>query len=157
MSEELQLECRQQTRRPQMPEVNGDSPLFEGTCVPVQYLFTYLDTGHSLYTFMKDHLEVIGEQALRAIRQRVGAEIPAESIPGKVSGTPVFKGSRLPIQRLFEYLADGESINDYMESYPSADREQVVRLLRLAERLMEAVAYEISLGREQPATAEKAT
>ena len=108
MSEEPRRQRRQQTRRPQMPEVIADSPFFEGTCVPVQHLFT-----------------------------------------GKVSGTPVFTGSRLPIQGLFEYLTDGESIDGYMESYPSADREQVVRLLRLAERMMDLVAYENSLRNEQ--------
>ena len=145
MNEQSQQRSRQQARKRQMPDVTAGSPVFEDTCVPVQYLFVYLDARHNLNTFLKDHPEVTGEQAVRAIRQRVGAEIPAESVPGKVSGTPVFRGSRLPIHGLFEYLADGESINDYMESYPSADREHVVRLLRLAERMMEAVAYENSL------------
>ena len=126
----------------QLSDVPEDAPVFDGTDVPLQYLFDYLDARYSLYSFLRDFPQVRAEQAIEAIRGRARAEIPAESVRGRVSGTPVFTGSRIPIQGLFEYLAHGESIEDYLENYPTAGRDQVVRAVELASILLEATAYE---------------
>jgi uncharacterized protein (DUF433 family) len=57
------------------------------------------------------------------------------------SGTPVFRGTRVPIKIVFDYLRGGESINDFVRDYPSVRVEQVQSLLTYTEKL-----YALSLG-----------
>lgn len=55
-----------------------------------------------------------------------------------LGGTPVFAGTRVPIQTLLDYLEAGESIDDFLEGFPSVKRDQVVSFLELAkDRLIE--------------------
>ena len=56
-----------------LSEVPKDGPVFEGTDVPVQYLYEYLDNGHNLYAFLRRFSRVREEQALKAIRERINA------------------------------------------------------------------------------------
>lgn len=51
------------------------------------------------------------------------------SHPDILSGTPVFIGTRVPIQSLFDHLEAGDSIDDFLEGFPSVKREQVIALL----------------------------
>ena len=44
-------------------------------------------------------------------------------------GTPVFAGTRVPIENLLDYLEGGESIDDFLEGFPSVSREQVITFL----------------------------
>jgi uncharacterized protein (DUF433 family) len=53
--------------------------------------------------------------------------------PKKVSGTPVFAGTRVPIQNLFDYIEGGESLEDFLEGFPPVTREQAVAVLELAK------------------------
>ena len=48
-----------------------------------------------------------------------------------VSGTPVFKNTRVPIQSLFWHLEKGISIEDFLEDFPTVKREQINALLEL--------------------------
>ena len=48
---------------------------------------------------------------------------------GKMSGTPVFSGTRVPIKHLFEYLERGESLEDFLDQFPTVSREQAVAVL----------------------------
>lgn len=57
-----------------------------------------------------------------------------------MGGTPVFAGTRVPIQTLIDYLKSGETIDDFLEGFPTVSREQVVRFLEEAERQMEKKA-----------------
>ena len=52
------------------------------------------------------------------------------------SGQPVFKGTRVPIKSLFDYLSTGESIDSYLSDYPYVERDQALALLRLAGTLL---------------------
>jgi len=54
--------------------------------------------------------------------------------PDKVSGTPVFAGTRVPIKNLFDYLEGGESIEDFLEGFPPVTRQQAIAVLEMAER-----------------------
>lgn len=54
--------------------------------------------------------------------------------PDVVSGTPVFTGTRVPIKNLFDYLQGGESLETFLDDFPSVHREQAVRVLVLALR-----------------------
>ncbi len=47
----------------------------------------------------------------------------------KLGGTPVFRGTRVPIQNLFDCLETGESIQQFLEQYPTVNREQAVAVL----------------------------
>ncbi len=65
-----------------------------------------------------------------------------ESVPDKVSGTWVFTGTRLPVYALFENLAEGASIHDFVDWFDSADEEQVrAVLLHVAQDLRSSVAH----------------
>ena len=54
--------------------------------------------------------------------------------PEKVSGAPVFAGTRVPIQNLFDYLEGGETLEDFLEGFPPVTREQAIGVLELAEK-----------------------
>jgi uncharacterized protein (DUF433 family) len=60
------------------------------------------------------------------------------SSPEVLSGTPVFAGTRVPIQALIDYLEGGESIDDFLEGFPTVKREQVVAFLEEAAARMVA-------------------
>lgn len=57
-----------------------------------------------------------------------------------MGGTTVFAGTRVPIQTLIDYLKSGETIDDFLEGFPTVSREQVVGFLEEAERQMEKKA-----------------
>ena len=57
--------------------------------------------------------------------------------PDILGGTPVFKGTRVPVRILFEYLADGLSLEYFIESFPSVTREQATDVLRLSQQRIE--------------------
>lgn len=52
-----------------------------------------------------------------------------ETDPEKLGGTPVFRGTRVPIQNLFDCLETGESIDDFLRQFPTVEREQVTAVL----------------------------
>ena len=56
----------------------------------------------------------------------------AESNPQILQGTPVFKGTRVPVQTLIDYLEGGDSINTFLDDFPSVSREQVLAALEAA-------------------------
>jgi len=52
-----------------------------------------------------------------------------QSDPEILGGTPVFVGTRVPVQSLFDHLEAGDSIDDFLEGFPSVKREQVIAVL----------------------------
>ncbi len=46
-----------------------------------------------------------------------------------MSGTPVFAGTRVPVQSLFDYLAGGHPLEEFLEDFPTVSRTQVLELL----------------------------
>jgi uncharacterized protein (DUF433 family) len=61
--------------------------------------------------------------------------------PDVMGGAPVFSGTRVPIQTLLDFLEGGESIDDFLDGYPTVTRQQVISFLEQAkDRLVEAVA-----------------
>ena len=61
--------------------------------------------------------------------------------PNVMGGTPVFAGTRVPLQTLLDYLEAGESIDEFLEGFPSVSRCQVVAFLEQArDRLVASVA-----------------
>ncbi len=56
--------------------------------------------------------------------------------PGILGGTPVFRGTRVPIQALFDYLEGGETLEDFLEGFPTVSREPAVAALEEAKELL---------------------
>lgn len=64
-----------------------------------------------------------------------------ESDPEKLGGTPVFYGTRVPIQNLFDCLETGETLDQFLDQFPTVTREQALAVLEKSkERLL--VGYE---------------
>ena len=53
--------------------------------------------------------------------------------PDRLSGTPVFAGTRVPVQTLVEYLEAGDSLDDFLADFPSVSREHAVAVLEVAK------------------------
>jgi uncharacterized protein (DUF433 family) len=56
--------------------------------------------------------------------------------PEIMHGTPVFRGTRVPLQTLFDYLEGGETLEDFLEGFPTVTRELAVRALEEAKQLL---------------------
>jgi uncharacterized protein (DUF433 family) len=57
--------------------------------------------------------------------------------PEILGGTPVFTGTRVPVAVLFENLADGLSLEEIIDAYPTLTRDRAIEALRQAEQLLE--------------------
>jgi len=55
------------------------------------------------------------------------------STPERLGGTPVFAGTRVPVQTLLEYLEGGDSLDDFLLDFPSVTREHAVAVLEAAK------------------------
>jgi len=64
--------------------------------------------------------------------------------PDVMSGTPVFRGTRVPVKNLLDYLAAGDSLDEFLEQFPTVKREQAVALIEVAEELLLSAADEAS-------------
>lgn len=62
------------------------------------------------------------------------------SAPDILGGTPVFAGTRVPVQTLIEYLEGGETIDDFLQGFPTVTRDQVIAFLEEAKARMLAKA-----------------
>jgi uncharacterized protein (DUF433 family) len=62
------------------------------------------------------------------------------STPDVMGGTPVFAGTRVPVQTLIDYIEGGESIDDFLEGFPTVTREQVIAFFEEAKKRMLADA-----------------
>jgi uncharacterized protein (DUF433 family) len=62
------------------------------------------------------------------------------SDPEILGGTTVFVGTRVPLQNLFDYLSAGDSLEDFLRSFPTVNREQAVAALTQAAEALEHVA-----------------
>jgi uncharacterized protein (DUF433 family) len=60
--------------------------------------------------------------------------------PDVMGGTPVFAGTRVPVQTLIDYLEAGDSIDDFLGGYPSVRRDQVINFLEQAKDRLVATA-----------------
>lgn len=58
------------------------------------------------------------------------------SDPEILGGTPVFVGTRVPVQALMDYLKAGRSLDEFLDDFPSVTREQAVAVLEEAKRVL---------------------
>ncbi|MBY0435761.1 MAG: DUF433 domain-containing protein [Cyclobacteriaceae bacterium] len=61
---------------------------------------------------------------------------PIEINENKLGGTPVFTGTRVPVETLFDHLESGVSLEDFLADFPSVTKEQATAVLEIAARLL---------------------
>ena len=88
--------------------------------------------------------QTLGVRA-KELREETNMALPEPLIttsPGPLSGTPVFAGTRVPVQMLIDYLEAGDSLDAFLDDFPSVSREHAVAVLEVAKSalLAEAVA-----------------
>jgi uncharacterized protein (DUF433 family) len=62
------------------------------------------------------------------------------SDPEILGGTPVFRGTRVPLRNLIDYLERGHSLDEFVDSFPSVSREQAIAALEAAHEVLSAGA-----------------
>ncbi|MEO8819670.1 MAG: DUF433 domain-containing protein [Ginsengibacter sp.] len=56
--------------------------------------------------------------------------------PEIMSGTPVFAGTRVPVQNLFDYIEGGEDLNEFLDDFPSVTKESALSVLEMAKNTL---------------------
>ena len=62
-------------------------------------------------------------------KQEAQTNMPITIDPNIVSGTPVFRGTRVPVQTLFDYIADGYALEEFLDNFPTVEREYAIAFL----------------------------
>ena len=66
--------------------------------------------------------------------------------PDRLGGTPVFKGTRVPIQSLFDYLENGETLQTFLKNFPTVTKDQAIEVLKIAKKLVTSADYNESIA-----------
>jgi uncharacterized protein (DUF433 family) len=53
-----------------------------------------------------------------------------------MGGTPVFTGTRVPIQSLFDYIETGETLDEFLENFPTVKKEYAIEVLQMAKKTL---------------------
>jgi uncharacterized protein (DUF433 family) len=56
--------------------------------------------------------------------------------PETMGGTAVFTGTRVPIQSLFDYIETGETLDEFLENFPTVRREHAIQVLEMAKKTL---------------------
>jgi uncharacterized protein (DUF433 family) len=64
--------------------------------------------------------------------------------PQRMSGTPCFRGTRVPVQSLIDFLEGGETIDQFLQTYPGINRQQVLTVLDLANNQIVECAFSLT-------------
>jgi uncharacterized protein (DUF433 family) len=84
----------------------------------------------------KGHLKIVKQTDACLMQKKI-----ISSAPDVMGGTPVFVGTRVPVQTLIDYIEGGESIDDFLEGFPTIERGQVIAFLEEAkDRMLAGVA-----------------
>ena len=92
-------------------EISRQARQVKTNSVSAGYLVLELDV-----VFWKSYIDVMKSSVI-------------EIDPEKMSGVPVFRGTRVPIRTLLDYLEGGETIDDFLEGFPGVTRDQAIRVL----------------------------
>ncbi|SMO44695.1 DUF433 domain-containing protein [Gracilimonas mengyeensis] len=66
-----------------------------------------------------------------------------QSNPDILGGTSVFKGTRVPIQTLFDYLEEGSSLDDFLKDYPTVKKQQAISVLEIAGKVVSSKDFKL--------------
>jgi uncharacterized protein (DUF433 family) len=75
------------------------------------------------------------------IEDRSINQLPITIDPEIVSGTPVFTGTRVPIETLLDNLAAGVSLDDFLDNFPTVTREQALAVLNFSNETLKRVGF----------------
>ena len=75
------------------------------------------------------------------MRHMATLESVVHSDPEILGGTPVFRGTRVPVKNLLDYLAAGDTLDQFLDDFPTVKREQAVAALELARDLLTTGAH----------------
>lgn len=67
-----------------------------------------------------------------------------ERDPEKLGGTPVFHGTRVPIKNLFDCLEAGDTLNEFLDQFPTVTREQARKVLEASRETLLAADHEVA-------------
>ena len=67
-------------------------------------------------------------------------DVVVHSDPEILGGTPVFLGTRVPVRNLIDFLEAGDSLEDFLRSFPSVSREQAIAALEMAGEFLTSCA-----------------
>lgn len=67
-------------------------------------------------------------------REGLRADLPITIDKGIMSGVAVFRGTRVPVQTIFDYLADGYTLDEFLDNFPSVNHDDAVQVLEAAGR-----------------------
>jgi len=70
----------------------------------------------------------------------LGKQRVVHSDPDIMGGTPVFVGTRVPVKTLYDYLEGGDSLDEFLNDFPSVTRDQAIAALELGRAMTEARA-----------------
>lgn len=59
-----------------------------------------------------------------------------------LGGTPVFAGTRVPVQTLFDYIEEGDTLDEFLEDFPAVSREHAVKVLKRMKEALLTQEYE---------------
>lgn len=59
-----------------------------------------------------------------------------------LGGTPVFAGTRVPVQTLFDYLEEGDTLDEFLDDFPAVSKEHAIKVLEKMKETFLAQAYE---------------
>ena len=90
--------------------------------------------------FRRAWAEAGKSQGVEMSLDRVMSKRTISCSPEIMGGTPVFHGTRMPVQTLLDYLEAGDSIDDFLEGFPSVSRDQVIAFLEDAKERAIAAA-----------------
>lgn len=65
-----------------------------------------------------------------------GKQPPVQQSDDILGGTLVFAGTRVPVHTLIDYLSAGDTIDDFLDDFPTVSREQAIQVLQMAEILI---------------------
>jgi uncharacterized protein (DUF433 family) len=61
---------------------------------------------------------------------------PINIDPEILGGTPVFTGTRVPVQTIFDYLEGGDVVNEFLDDFPSVSKEAALEVLEMAKKTL---------------------
>ncbi|MEO7047393.1 MAG: DUF433 domain-containing protein [Ferruginibacter sp.] len=61
---------------------------------------------------------------------------PINIDPETMGGTPVFTGTRVPVKSLFDYIETGETLDEFLENFPSVKKELAIQVLEMASKTL---------------------
>ena len=75
------------------------------------------------------------------IEEETVESLPISVNPNIMSGTPVFEGTRVPIEALLENLAAGVALDEFLENFPTVTREQALAILNFSNQTLKKLGF----------------